>query len=284
MKVLVTGATGYIGRRLVDALIDTDHNVRVVVRESSSRFESAEQFIGNLADSDSLTDVAKGIEVIYHLGGGMRPSDGDFQTVNIEGTKRLMHEAIRSDVQRFVFVSTATVYGNVANPPAKESDTCNPLTGHAYAISKLKAEEELLKLSGFGTKITILRPAQVYSSRSPAVQRFPTLASMVDGNTQTHFVHREDVVRAAMFLARRADSQGIFNVADEQPLTIREVANILRDAGFGVGEHSPQGSGTIPPMLRRIMEATLVLDITKVSELGFSLKYPSLYSGILHES
>ena len=283
MNVLVTGATGYIGRRLVDVLIYEGYHVRILVRKHSDLFMSVGQVIGNLADLDSLKDVTKDVDVVFHLGGGMRPSDGDFQTVNAEGTKRLMEESIRTDVRRFVFMSAATVYGNVANPPAKESDICNPLTGHAYALSKLEAENELVKLSNLGTEVTILRPAQVYSAGSPAIQRFPTLAQMVEGNNQTHFVHREDVVQAVLFLAAHENSQGTYNVADELPLTVREAASTIENAGIRVGNSLSQGSGTIAPMLRRVMEATLVLDTSKITHLGFSLKYPSLEVGIHHE-
>lgn len=283
MKVLVTGATGYIGSRLLQTLQAAGHDVKVLVRNHSDLFEGVEQVVGNLAIPDSLDNVTQGVEVVFHLGGGMRPSDGDVTVVNVDGTMRLMQDAINHDVRRFIYLSAAVVYGDISTPPASEETVCNPLPGHAYAVSKLQAEQQLLSLTNHKTDLVIIRIPQVYNAGSPSINRFPQLASMVEGKNITHFVHREDVVRAILMLANADYAPGVYNVADDHPLTVRDAAAIINKAVGNVEISTPQ-QVTIPPMLRRVMEATLVLDTNKMKRIGFPFKYPSLEEGIYHET
>ena len=284
MKVLVTGATGYIGSRLVHILQTMGHDVRVLVRNCFDSFGDIEQVVGNLGTPDSLENVTKGVEVVFHLGGGMRPSDGDLTVVNVDGTLRLMQDAINHQVRRFIYLSAAVVYGDIVSPPASEETVCNPLPGHAYAASKLQAEQQLLSLANKETDIVIIRIPQVYSAGSPSINRFPQLATMVEGKNFTHFVHREDVVQAILMLANAQYAPGVYNVADEHPLTVQDAASIINKSVGNSEVTSLQGETNIPPMLRRVMEATLVLDTRKISKLGFSPKYPSIQVGIFHET
>jgi nucleoside-diphosphate-sugar epimerase len=283
MKVLVTGATGYIGNRLVSVLQQWGHDVKILVRRTSDSFSDIEQVIGNLANPESLTNATLDVEVVFHLGGGMRPSDGDLTVVNIDGTVSLMQDAIRNRVRRFIFLSAAVVYGDVLEPPVSEVAVCNPLSDHMYASTKLVAEQKLISLEHNGTDLVIVRIPQVYNMGSPSINRFPQLASMVEGNNLTHFVHREDVVQALLMLADVKCAPGIYNIADDHPLTVREAASIIKNSMDSCKE-LPLPGGTIPPMLRRVMEATMVLNNRKITGLGFSLKYPSLDLGILHET
>lgn len=284
MKVLVTGATGYIGSRLVTVLQECGHEVRVLLRHPSDKRwgPEVEQVAGNLAEPTSLREVAQGVDVVCHLGGGMRPSDGDAFLVNVRGTTELMADAIRQHVRRFLFCSAAVVYGDVASPPASEETACQPLPGHAYALSKWEAEQQLQTMAQDGIELVILRIPQVYSAESPSIRRFPQLASLVSGQNRTHFVHREDVVRALTMLMQPAYPPGTYNVADNHPLTVQEAAAMIQKITPHV-EPVPEGT-SIPPMLKRVMEATLVLDTGKIRGLGFGPQYPSLEEGLSHET
>ncbi|HET7580005.1 MAG TPA: NAD(P)-dependent oxidoreductase [Bacillales bacterium] len=284
MKALITGVTGYIGGRLGEILDHQGHKVYGMSRVPFSANHQVKQVVGNLAHPESLIGVTKGMDVVFHLGGGMRPSDGDLHAVNVEGTKQLIKDAIDSDVKRFIFMSAAAVYGDVAHPPAKEKDLCTPLDGHLYAVSKWDAEKELLERADQGTTVTILRPSQVYSAGSPAIMRLPKLASMVEGKNKTHFVHRDDVCNAAIFLANHPQAYGIYNIADHQPLSLVEAAKVLKENhDDGKELNASEEKTTIPPMLRKIIEATLVLDTTRIRDLGFKIQYPSLKEGILQK-
>ncbi len=283
MRVLVTGATGYIGGRLVTVLRSLGHEVRVLVRQPvNGRWDAVEQVVGNLAHPNSLSLVCQDVDVICHLGGGMRSAGRDATIVNVEGTRALMDDAIRHHVRRFVFGSAAVVYGDVVSPPASEETVCQPLPGHAYALSKLEAEQQLHRLAAGDTELVVARIAQVYSADSPSILRFPQLAAMVSGHNRTHFVHREDVVRALAMLMRPEHAPGIYNVADDHPLTVQEAASLIQEATGDA--RVVAASSPIAPMLRRVMEATLVLDTHKIKANGFVPKYPALEEGLHHET
>ena len=105
------------------------------------------------------------------------------------------------------------VYGDVEAPPASEETVCHPLPGHAYALSKLEAEQQLHQMAAHGdTEPAVARIAQVYSANSPSIRRFPQLAALVTGYNWTHFVHREDAVRALTLLMRPDHAPGTYNV------------------------------------------------------------------------
>ncbi len=155
------------------------------------------------------------------------------------------------------------------------------LPGHEYALSKLEAEQQLHRLTHSDTELVVARIAQVYSADSLSIRRFPQLAATVPGHNRTHFVHREDVVRVLTALMYPENAPGIYNVADDHPLTVQEAASLIQEAtgdAEAVAAHGP-----IAPMLRRIMEATLVLDTHKIKAIGFVPKYPSLEAGLHHE-
>ncbi len=282
MRVLVTGATGYIGGRLVPVLQSLGHAVRVLVRHPvDGRWDGVEQVAGNLAHPASLHEVCQGVDVVCHLGGGMRPSDGDVTTVNVVGSQALLDDARRHHVRRFVFVSAAVVYGHVESPPASEESICQPLPGHAYAMAKWEAEQQLQTAVHGNIELVIVRIPQVYSAGSLSIRRFPHLAAQVHGRNLTHFVHREDVVQALAQLIQSAYPSGTYNVADHDPLTVRDAATLIQqsmpEAGAG------PAMNPIPVMLQRVMEATLVLDTRKIAALGITPKYPTLEMGLPHE-
>ena len=282
MRVLVTGATGYIGGRLVAVLQNQGHELRVLVRHRvDGHWDGIEQVAGNLAHPASLQDVCQGVDSVCHLGGGMRPSDGDVTTVNVIGSRALLDDAMRHHVRRFVFVSAAVVYGNVKSPPASEESIGQPLPGHAYAIAKWRAEQQLLTSVHGNIELVIVRIPQVYSAGSLSIRRFPHLAAQVHGRNLTHFVHREDVVQALAMLIQSAYPSGTYNVADNFPLTVRDAAALIQQA-MGEDETGP-AMNPIPAMLRRVMEATLVLDTRKIAALGIIPMYSTLEMGLRNE-
>ena len=174
MRVLVTGANGFTGSYVVKNLINRGYNVVGLVRKNSNlnslQKMPIELIYADLAN-DSLEGKLEGIENIYHVAAAFRVANMPhkyFYDVNLEGTKKLLKEAKRVGVKKFVHVSTVGVQGDIKNPPAHEEDPYNPLDH--YQKSKVEAEKYVLEFSQReGVAATIVRPTGIYG---PGDERF----------------------------------------------------------------------------------------------------------------
>lgn len=169
MKVLVTGASGFIGSHLVGKLCQSGHDVRALVRKTSNlkflRDYPCEKVVGSLGDIESLTRAAEGVDLIYHLAGQIEAkSEIEFIRTNTEGTKNLVQSAKKSaNLKRFVFVSSLAAGGPMESYGLrKEEDADYPVS--AYGRSKKLAEEILLHFKS-KIPISIIRPPIVYGPR-----------------------------------------------------------------------------------------------------------------------
>lgn len=166
MKVLVTGATGFVGRALCDKLSMAGRDVVPVVRQLSGL--KGEVIIGEIGSATNWVEALRGCEVVVHLAARvhvMHDPEQDplalYMDTNTEATLNLARQAIQAGVKRFVFISTIKVNGEGRNVPYRETDW--PAPEGAYAISKWKAEQGLLQIaSETGLEVVILRPPLVY--------------------------------------------------------------------------------------------------------------------------
>ena len=150
MKVLVTGATGFIGCHLIGRLISEGMHVRALVlpnRESFAIDRSGAEIVrGNVLDYHSLERAASTCRQIYHLAARTEASGlfrKDFMEVNVQGTENVALAALRSGVDRLVFCSTGALYGRDIKNRAINEET-RPVPDSPYGRSKLKAEQVLL--------------------------------------------------------------------------------------------------------------------------------------------
>jgi nucleoside-diphosphate-sugar epimerase len=148
MKALVTGGTGFIGSHLVDELVEQGYTVRLLVRPTSNTtfFEQKPltKIIGDLTNPNSLQKACQGIDVVFHV--AAIPRDWgprrDFFEVNLNGTKHLLDACAEQKVPRFVFMSSAAVYGFPrTKDPITEEYPIKPTA--KYGESKLEAEHLL---------------------------------------------------------------------------------------------------------------------------------------------
>lgn len=152
MKVLVTGGAGYIGSVLVDRLITGGHQVNVVDDLSNGYLKNihkdAKFFQGSILDTDLLNKALDQIEVVLHLAAKIRVEEGEskpelYKQVNIEGTLNLLKLCKKKGVTKFVFASTAAVYGNPDDFPVTESSKEAPV--NVYGQTKLEIDKYLAK-------------------------------------------------------------------------------------------------------------------------------------------
>jgi len=230
MKILVTGATGFLGRRVVDLAIERGHHVVALARPTSdlgSLSSTAAQIVsGRVEDRESLARAVEGVRIVYHC--AARSSDwgswDDFRSSNVIGVRNLLEVSARAGtVERFLHVSTTDVYGYPA--VACEEDAPVRDVGLPYNRSKGLAEQEVLRVHReTGLPVTIVRPASIYGPRSKdwivvigrlLVQRQMVLVN--GGRARSGLVFVDDVVEAMM-------------VAAASPRTVGEAYNLRHPA------------------------------------------------------
>ena len=171
MKFFLTGATGFVGSRLLGHLVADGISVRALVREPSDILPAeVGQIIGDL---DSFSGDLVGIDVVVHMAARahmMRDEVVDplmeYRKINRDSTLALARLAAQAKVERFVFVSSIGVNGNQTVTPFSESDETYP--HDAYSLSKYEAEQGLLSIAHeTGLEVVIIRPPLVYGANAP---------------------------------------------------------------------------------------------------------------------
>jgi len=172
LKVLVTGANGFVGSALCSLLVQRGYAVRRCTRrtsESSAAPQAATTVsVGEVGPKTDWTTAVEGIDVVVHLAARVHvltdtatDALAEYRRVNVEGTRSLAAASLRGGVKRMVFLSSAKVHGERSVRPFSERDAPHP--EDAYAVSKLEAEEGLKATLAQGqTRWAILRPPLVY--------------------------------------------------------------------------------------------------------------------------
>ncbi len=177
MKVLITGATGFIGSHLAEALAGRGHNLRCLVRRTSDLHWLAglplEFIYSDMFDETAMNSAVSGVDYIYHVAGITKAKTKDeYFRGNHVATRNLLHATIRANpgLKRFIHVSSQAAVGpSEKGVPIDEHTPFHPLT--TYGISKMEAEKECLKLKDV-LGITIVRPPAVYGPRDKDVFEF----------------------------------------------------------------------------------------------------------------
>lgn len=167
MKICVTGATGFVGSALCDALEGAGHSIVKVVRTGT---EPCMVAVGDIDASTSWGNAVAGCDVVVHLAARVHvmqeiaaDPESLFDTVNRVATRNLALAAAHAGVKRFVFISTVKVNGESTTPGHPFVETDAPAPQDAYARSKYQAEEELKRLAQqHGMEWVIIRPPLVY--------------------------------------------------------------------------------------------------------------------------
>ena len=171
-RVLVTGATGFVGRTLVSTLIGGGHTVVAAVRRRDASLPPGAEptVISDIGPETDWREALFGVEAVIHaaahvhaIGGPRGDPRGLHARVNRDGTRRLAQAAAAAGVHRFVFVSTVKVNGErtVPGTPFRESDTPRPET--PYGIAKWEGEQALAEIAASSAMaVTVIRPPLVY--------------------------------------------------------------------------------------------------------------------------
>src|SRR6478609_1945598 len=260
--VLITGAGGLVGSRLLPRLVQDGATCRALIRRDLALPAGAIGVRGDLGDPSSLRAAVEGVDAVVHLAALFRTTDeGAIWRANLDGTRNLVEAvATYAPRARFIMASTGNVYDPDAARPGRETDTCSPTA--AYPASKLAAEA-LLRESGLTW--SIVRLPFVYGDGDGHLASMPSLASRF-GLHPAHtysVMHQRDVAVVVRLALSGAMDGRVVNATDDAPVSVFEMAVLAGEPIEGSAEP------LVNPWSGR-------MDSTLLRELGFRPTVPTI--------
>jgi UDP-glucose 4-epimerase len=246
MTVVVTGGAGFIGRHIVQHFQERGE-VRVVDNLRSGSKQNlnglnCQLTVGSILDRNLVRRALEGVDYVFHLAAMVSVPESieksvECMEINSVGTLVLLEEAVRARVKKFIFSSSAAIYGNAPITPKTEEMPPQPKS--PYASSKLEAEGHCNRFADEGSIQTVcLRYFNVFGPhQSPESQYAAAVPSFVqravenrpliifgDGLQTRDFIYVKDVAAANAFFANESPTAGVFNVACGHGITINQLA------------------------------------------------------------
>lgn len=237
MKVLVTGAPGWLGTRLVEILCEKGRDVKCLVLpnadDSYLKSVGATVFRGDLTKPDTLNGLCDDVNIVYHCAGLIHPKRiRELYEINVGGTNNMLNEAVKSGVSRFIYVSSNSVGGTNLSRDRLMREEDPPRPFKHYGQSKYKAEL-LVNQAQNENKIqtTIIRPCWFYGVRQP--DRQTIFFKMIkkgnpiifgDGKNLRSMSYIDNIIDALFLIEQKDISIGkTYWIADERPYPTVEI-------------------------------------------------------------
>lgn len=238
--ILVTGASGFIGRHLVTALAGDEHAVRALVRSDAGARampKGVDIAVGDVGDVDGLRRAAAGVDLVFHLAGAYRDQGAELHATHVTGTANLV--SVLEPGTRLVYVSSTSVYGWDQSWPAHHNSPPQPVS--PYGEAKLAAERLVSAWAGGPTAIA--RPTITYGpgdARGMLARAVGLMARGVRwfpgaGENRIHLLHVDDLVRGLVLLGEKGAGVYVFAGPDATP-----VARIFGLLAAGAGLKPPR--------------------------------------------
>ncbi|HPV44379.1 MAG TPA: SDR family oxidoreductase [Methylotenera sp.] len=263
VSVLVTGASGFVGKSLCAKLQSPGHAVFAAVRSKNPRVEDFEKIV--VGSIDSKTDWSAALcnmDVVVHLAARVHVMAersenplAEFRKVNVEGTRHLAECVARAGVKRFVYVSSVKVNGEQTASPYTELDKPNPQD--PYGVSKWEAEQALLQVAArTGLEVVIVRPPLVYGAgvKGNFAQMIKALAKRIPlplaaVRNLRSLIYVENLVDALILCSIHPKAAGqTYLVSDGEDVS---TSSLLRRLGEAMGR--PARLFSCPPALLKLV-------------------------------
>jgi dTDP-glucose 4,6-dehydratase len=251
-QVLVTGAGGFIGSHLVEALVARDYRVRAFVRYNSQNSwgwidalpckDAVEVYRGDIRDYDSVMESMDGVQAVFHLAAligipySYRSPQAYIRT-NVDGSYNVLQAARECGVRRIVQTSTSEVYGTAEYVPIDERHPLNPQS--PYAATKVAADALALSFHrSFDLPVVVVRPFNTYGPRQSARAVIPTIitqalegrtaVSLGDVNPTRDFNFVKDTVQGFVQVGMSDSAVGhVVNLATGREVSIRDIVGMV---------------------------------------------------------
>jgi UDP-glucose 4-epimerase len=285
-KILVTGGAGFIGSHLAERLVKMNSDIIVIDNLQAGREENLKQvwnkikFIkGDIRDKNLVRKIVKDVTIIFHVAANASVPNSvenpryDFET-NALGTFNLLEAAIESNVEKIIYASSAAVYGNPLYIPIDEKHPLNPIS--PYGASKLAGEKVGFAFKEtYGIPFVSIRIFNTWGPRQPRYviydfikklrQNPKRLDVLGDGSQIRDYCYISDMIDAFILVAEKGN--GIYNAAGGEPISIREVAELI------ASKFSPNAEIVYGGKRWKGDIDTLVADISRLRNLGFEPKW-----------
>tara|TARA_B100002051_G_C16683113_1_gene611011 strand:+ start:256 stop:1203 length:948 start_codon:yes stop_codon:yes gene_type:complete len=250
---IVTGGAGFIGCSLVEELVEANAKVKVIDNLSVGKQNvnllnklNVQLFKKDICDYDSISEIFKNTDYVFHLAAMNRAqrSINDpimSNKINVNGTLNCLHLSYLNNVNKFIFVSSSSVYKGVENKSLDENMYLEPL--HPYGIGKLAGEHYCrIYHNLFNLKTIVLRYFSVYGPRQRGdIEHAGVIAKFFlqakensditiygDGNQKRNFSMVNDVVRGTLLAGITDEAVGeIINIASDKEHTVKEIAELI---------------------------------------------------------
>jgi nucleoside-diphosphate-sugar epimerase len=285
MKVLVTGASGFLGSHIAEQFVEAGHDVRLLLRPTSNRefltFRH-EEVLGDVTDPDSLVAAVTGVDAVIHPAGLIKArNEADFGAVNEAGTANLIRatESHAPDVQRFVYISSQSAHGPAPKGRPRPHDAeSKPVS--AYGRSKLGGEA-VTRESSLADRSLIFRMPVIYGPRDPALLpffkavKFRVAPLLWGGRNKLSIVYASDAASAVLqATTAEADIGGrTYSPEDGNVYTWRDLLSAIEAAQDRRALTVPvpligyQAAGFASEMFGRVSGRPQVFDRDKVREM-----------------
>ena len=286
LKVLVSGASGFIGYRLVSKLVEQNHSVTAIINKNAIEISTLKTIQWDMSQkNDSFPDEK--YDIVYHLAAltPLEKNKDKQKKVNYEGTVNFFNQ-IKDKTKFFVYVSGLGVFGEVKNS-VDENTKLNPHTD--YAKIRLEAQrflEKNCKANNIGFTVAYL--GEVYGNGGwfadqivPRIKK-GKLRIPHSGNYYRSFIHVDDVVNALVAIGEKNIQNEAFILTDSNPVLFSEFVNYVAD------KFHMKHPGNVPNFLAKAVMGKDAVDLLTVSTKAsneklkkiIELKYPSYEEGI----